>query len=110
MFRIPPEFNKTLFTKHGVPPPGYLAYVQWFTKPASTPKSRRSHQMLAVTHQPGRPEYSIIETKDIRRNCQLMPAFGEKFDPSWTADNVLDRCSRFHVNNFQDPHAYQSLW
>ncbi|KAA1479326.1 hypothetical protein DENSPDRAFT_862008 [Dentipellis sp. KUC8613] len=107
LFRLPSDFNAVLFTDYDVSPPGHLAFVEWFSPPASR---KHDHQMYTVTHKCARADVSIIEVKDIRRNCQLIPIFGERADRAWTKSNVLDRCEGFYVNNFQDHHAYQSLW
>ncbi|EIN09379.1 hypothetical protein PUNSTDRAFT_66356, partial [Punctularia strigosozonata HHB-11173 SS5] len=106
-FRIPEQFTAVMFTNHGVSPPGHLAFVEWYTPPSS---KGRDHQMYTVTQKRGRPKVEIIEVSKIQRNCQLFPIFGNKADRSWSSTNVLDRCERFLVNNFQDQHAYQTLW
>lgn len=106
-FRIPKRFDVTMFAEHGITPPEHLAYVEWFTAPTS---KNRDHLMYTVTRKHGQPEAEIIDVRSIRRNCQLVPFFGERVDRSWTSDNVLDTCEKFLVNNFQDQHTYQTLW
>ncbi|EIN13305.1 hypothetical protein PUNSTDRAFT_59004 [Punctularia strigosozonata HHB-11173 SS5] len=106
-FKVPEQFSKAMFTDYGVSSPGHLAFVEWYTPPSS---KNRHHQMYSVTRKRGQPKVGIIEVCKIRRNCQLFPMFGEKADKSWSSTNVLDRCEKFLVNNFQDQHAYQSLW
>ena len=58
----------------------------------------------------GSPAGSIIPLADIRQSCMLFPAFGATCNDSWTADNVLDTCTSFYVNNWSSMYSYKTLW
>lgn len=90
-----------------------LAYVEWYTglKSAAEPV----HNMYSIKklyRTDHTPSGSVIPLTSIRQSCMLFPAFGynKVIDPTWTTDNVLDSCSSFLVNNWQNMYSYKTIW
>ena len=57
----------------------------------------------------GRRLASIIQVDSIHCSCYLTPQFGPtaQRDPTWTSDNVLDRCTTFFVNSHLSLYFFQ---
>lgn len=60
-------------------------------------------------------ESAIVNMASIRRSCHLFPQFPKekiaKTDAKgWTSDNVLELCEVFHINNYVDMPAFQSIY
>lgn len=64
---------------------------------------------------PSQRQSAIIQLNSIRRSCHLFPQFpkGKVADTDakhWTSTNVLELYPAFHINNFIDLHAYQTIY
>ena len=89
--------------------PEHLAYIEWFS-PFTHPDPNHGLYKLTRSLNGGQRLASIVEIKDIRRSCQLWPAFGPVAPRDWSSSNVLEQCSTFFVSAFSDLHAYQIIF
>ncbi|KAF8870929.1 hypothetical protein BD779DRAFT_1614010 [Infundibulicybe gibba] len=82
-----------------------LAYVEWYT-PFSTPdKASGLYTVKPSTR--NRHIYAEIITVDrIVRNCHVTPKYNKKKPPSWTSENVVDRCEALHPSPYSDTHMF----
>ncbi|KAI0070092.1 hypothetical protein K474DRAFT_1744707 [Panus rudis PR-1116 ss-1] len=103
-----PDFAHGIF-KGDQPVPKYLVYVEWFTA-FTNPDPNHGMYRVSPLIRNGSRVASIIPLSNIRRSAHLFPVFGAVADRSWTADNVLDQCSKFYVNNFSDRHMYGIIY
>lgn len=94
--------------------PTHFAYVQWFSR--FRPRPERYHGLHQVKHSfinnarvHNERTACIIPIERIQRSVSLIPWFGRRVDPTWTAYNVLERCKQFYINAFSDKHAYITL-
>jgi hypothetical protein len=57
-------------------------------------------------------DFDIIEAKNIRRSCHLIPKFGvgEKVDRASSSETALDDNQKFWLNNYVDKAAYRSIF
>lgn len=94
-----------------------LAYVEWYTRQAST--ADKTHGMYKITSSydtQGRQQGSIISLSSIRPSCMLFPIFPKPRTPeakileNWTPDNVLDEAKSFLISNFLDLYTFQTIW
>ena len=87
IFEIPNRVIEEVFTTPNAPPPGHLAYVEWFSP---IPVARCSnHDLYKVTRltQNGRRRASIIPIASIIRSIHLLPILASArgpFGPSFT--------------------------
>ncbi|KAF5343781.1 hypothetical protein D9757_014804 [Collybiopsis confluens] len=75
-----------------------LAYVTWYTRFKQAPDSKSGVGMYHVKpsyDSKGMAQGAIIPLSAIRQSCMLVPSKHAEWDPSWTSDNILDRCSSF---------------
>lgn len=73
-------------------------------------------------HADGTPAGAIVPLSMIRQSCQLIPHFPKpthaqlkdltfcSIPTDWTTDTVLDKASRFVLNNWASKYSYQTLW
>ncbi|KAF5378642.1 hypothetical protein D9757_006259 [Collybiopsis confluens] len=71
-----------------------LAYVEWFTQFDKKPDPVT--EMYQV-----KPILPDSASTTGRNSCMLVPS-KEEWDMGWTSENILDKCSSFHVNNLQN--------
>ncbi|KAI0069583.1 hypothetical protein K474DRAFT_1610247 [Panus rudis PR-1116 ss-1] len=107
IFSIPP-LGQRLFQSVGANY-DYLVYVEWFT-PFTHPDPNHGMYKISPLYRDGSRVASIIPLANIRRSAHLLPVFGAVADRTWTADNVLDVCSKFYVNNFSDRHMFGIIY
>ena len=99
---------------------GPLAYVEWYAKlpPRPDPVHMMYEVRKAPLHVDGSPVGAVVPLNLIRQSCQLIPSFPKPTTsdtPShiprdWNSHNVLDKGSRFLLNNWASKYAYQTLW
>ncbi|KAN0131568.1 hypothetical protein V8E53_010676 [Lactarius tabidus] len=109
VFEIPKRVVEEVFTAPNTPPPGYLAYVEWFSPIPITRGS--NHHLRKVTRltQNGRRRASIIPVTSIIRSVHLLPVFGPHVPQGWNAFTVLELCNSFYINPFSDRQNYLIL-
>ena len=88
IFQLPQEYGTF---------PHPLAYVEWFMG-FSTPVTDLGMYQISRSSHSHRRQVSIIPITQIKCSIHLIPKFGKQMDPSWTADDVLERCKYFYVN------------
>ncbi|KAI0040586.1 hypothetical protein FA95DRAFT_1502597 [Auriscalpium vulgare] len=107
ILRIPPSIESAVMRVHGLKEPlGVLVYVEWYSRF----NGKNTDNNMYPVSMSQNPEACVVPASAVRRGCQLIPRFDERADRAWTAENVLDRCRNFFVNNYTDHHAYQSIW
>lgn len=86
--------------------PSVFAYVEWFTpfEAESRPPHHLWQTKLLIVR--GERVATLIPVGKIQRSVHLFPSFGPEAPSDWNSGNVLDRCTKFFVNAFQDRHAY----
>lgn len=64
--------------------------------------------MFKVSHSTHnfRRHASVIPVTQIVCSCHLLPIWGKRADPTWTSNNVLDKCTRFFVNPYLQHHDF----
>ncbi|KAH9913802.1 uncharacterized protein BXZ73DRAFT_55309 [Epithele typhae] len=97
IFRVPATFGARF--EHP------LAYVEWFT-PFREPDPITGMFRVSVSTHHRRHRSSIIPITSIVRSCHLIPVWGRSVDPTWTTDNVLDKCQKFYVNPYLRHHDF----
>ncbi|KAF8485578.1 hypothetical protein JB92DRAFT_2760696, partial [Gautieria morchelliformis] len=50
---------------------------------------------------------TIVPIDSILRSCHLTPKFGRQRNATWTAENVLDKCSDFFLNSHRSIYMFQ---
>ena len=108
VFALPRSVSKELMPD--VIAPGPLAYVKWYT-PFKEPD--RTHGMYKISRtRNARNEVigDVIEVRNIRRSCHLIPACGSTVPRARTSSNVLDSCDDYWLNAFSDQHMYMCLF
>ena len=109
VFEIPNRVIEEVFTAPNTPPPGYLAYVEWFSP---IPVTRGpNHLLYKVTRltQNGCRRASIIPVTSIIRSVHLLPSFGLHTPREWNTFTVLELCNSFYINPFSDRENYLVL-
>ncbi|KAJ7875217.1 hypothetical protein B0H13DRAFT_1894237 [Mycena leptocephala] len=101
VFKLSSKVTAALFP--GVPPPGHLAYVEWFSAFPRQPEP--NHLMYKISRLEERVA-SIIPIENIRRSIHLFPQFGPVVPRAWTSQNVLDSATKFYVSPWSDRHSY----
>jgi hypothetical protein len=111
IFKIPDHFAMALFNE-GIEIPGHLAYVEWFSLPRAKEHNSGMYSMTRSFKGPqnGMHDAAVVAVESIRCSCQLIPKFDKPCNRAWSAENVLDRCKHFFVNNFVDNYMYQTIW
>ena len=90
-------------------PPGHLAYVERFTPFAAAPDP--VHGLYKVKRRldaDGARLASIVEVRNIRRSCHLLPVYGPVAPREWSSSTVLQHCDTFWLNSFSDIHMYMT--
>lgn len=85
-----------------------LAYVEYFT--AFTTQWQYSDFYFvkwSIKGGSGRREARVVALRSIWCSCHLIPVFGSATNPTWTADNVLEKCPSFYVNSYLDTDTFQ---
>ena len=88
--------------------PQHLAYIEWYSPLPNNPE--RNHLLYKVSPQrepDGSQICGIIPVANICRSVHLFPKFGQFAPQDWTANNVLDICNTFFLNDFTDRHMYR---
>ncbi|KAJ6459244.1 hypothetical protein C8R45DRAFT_1056242 [Mycena sanguinolenta] len=101
VFKLSRKVTAGLFP--GVPPPGHLAYVEWFSAFPRQPEP--NHLMYKISRLEERIA-CIIPIENIRRSIHLFPQFDPVVPRSWTSQNVLDSATKFYVSPWSDRHLY----
>ena len=102
---------------------GPLAYVEWFVKlPVCADPIHMMYKVRKMplrVHTDGKPPDEVVSLSTIQQLCQLIPRFPRptsvdgpptKIPEVWHSHNVLDRASRFLLNNWATKYVYQTLW
>ncbi|EPQ52542.1 hypothetical protein GLOTRDRAFT_79649 [Gloeophyllum trabeum ATCC 11539] len=106
VFSIPPRAVATLFKR---PPPGHLAYVEWFTAFSMTPDANSGMYKVSRSIQNGERLASVIPVCQIERSVHLFPKWGPVAPREWSSSTVLDSAPAFFVNPFLDRHTFVTL-
>ncbi|KAJ7119227.1 hypothetical protein C8R43DRAFT_1152418 [Mycena crocata] len=101
VFKLARRITDMLFPD--APPPGHLAYVEWFS---AFPRSPEPNHLMYKISRPADRIASIIPIENIRRSIHLFPQFGPVVPRAWTSQNVLDMATKFYVSPWSDRHAY----
>jgi len=81
--------------------PHPLAYVEWFT--ALRHREPISGQYIVTCSMRNhRPNVSVISVDQLARPCHLQGQCGKFISLDWSANNVLEMASAFHVNSYID--------
>ncbi|KAI0037300.1 hypothetical protein FA95DRAFT_1507106, partial [Auriscalpium vulgare] len=111
IFCIPPDIELAFRKAHGLLQPiGTLVYIEWFTRFDGKDINTNMYPISKLSDRSTGPRASVLSVSALRRGVQLVPKFDHRANRTWTAQNVLDKCDSFFVNNFTDHHAYQSIW
>lgn len=86
-----------------------LAYVTWFTNFTSPESDTGMYRVQPSKDSKYQDRGAIVYLTDIRQSCMLTPSRAN-WDPSWTTNNILDRCESFFVNNMQSKYSYQTIY
>ncbi|KAH9918421.1 uncharacterized protein B0H18DRAFT_882796 [Fomitopsis serialis] len=98
---------------------GALAYVEWYS---NLPTQADPIHMMYPVHKPplranGNPVGEVIPLSIIRQSCQLVPRppGSTRTDnlvvpDDWDTHTVLDKATKFWLNNWASKYAYQTLW
>ena len=87
-----------------------LAYVTWFTRFRPSPDNDTGmYRIEPAKDSKAQAQGMIIHLTDIRQSCMLTPS-KTNWDPTWTRDNILDKCESFLVNNMQSKYSYQTIY
>ncbi|EIW53615.1 uncharacterized protein TRAVEDRAFT_133656 [Trametes versicolor FP-101664 SS1] len=108
VFKLPKAACQELFPDVLVP--GHLAYVERFT-PFTAPDP--AHGLYKVTRRrdaAGARLATVVEVRNIRRSCHLLPVTGAVVPREWTSSTVLESSESFWVNPFSDLHMYMTLF
>ncbi|KAI9068635.1 hypothetical protein FKP32DRAFT_1561245 [Trametes sanguinea] len=109
IFKLPRKAHARLFP--GFEPPEHLAYVEWFTAFTQPDPIHGMYKVSrSVRARDGARLASVIEVRNIRRSCHLIPQFGPVVPRDWLSSNVLERCSTFWVNPFTDRHTFMVVF
>ncbi|EPS92507.1 hypothetical protein FOMPIDRAFT_1137693 [Fomitopsis schrenkii] len=130
IFKLPETIHECGTANGTIPAPqewkerGPLAYVEWFAKlPAQVDPVHMMYEVKKMPlHADGTPAGAIVPLSMIRQSCQLIPHFPKpthaqlkdltfcSIPTDWTTDTVLDKASRFVLNNWASKYSYQTLW
>lgn len=84
----------------------YLAYVEWFSPLAAAPDPKHHMYKVTRTTRNGRRCASVIRVDTILGSVHLFPRFGAVIPKEWNSFTVLEQCTSFFVNPFQDIDSY----
>ncbi|KAJ7246428.1 hypothetical protein C8J57DRAFT_1081604 [Mycena rebaudengoi] len=82
-----------------------LAYVEWYTS-FSTPDPISGLLTVKPSTRNNHVYGEVIEVVRIVRNCHLLPKYGRCKDPTWTTENITDRCKAFFPSPYSDIHSF----
>lgn len=90
-----------------------LAFIEWYSKFQDSP--RKDSMMYAVNklELDGVPRQAdIIPVANIRQCCMLTPNATSKtnWENDWESSNILDKCKKFLVNNFQSKYMFGTIY
>ncbi|KAF8511993.1 hypothetical protein JB92DRAFT_3174281 [Gautieria morchelliformis] len=71
-----------------------LAYIEWFRQIGEPNELLRLSPVSYATRE-GRHHEAIVPIHSILHSCHLTPKFSRQRNATWTAENVLDKCSDF---------------
>ncbi|KAE9391878.1 hypothetical protein BT96DRAFT_831375 [Gymnopus androsaceus JB14] len=100
IFRLP-----TTVTRNGFPED---APMEWPTEPLAY-VDLAMYRVQPSKDSKYQDRAAIVYLTDIRQSCMLTPSRAN-WDPSWTTNNILDRCKSFFVNNMQSKYSYQTIY
>ncbi|KAF8514654.1 hypothetical protein JB92DRAFT_2918097 [Gautieria morchelliformis] len=83
-----------------------LAYIEWF-RPIGEPNEPLCMPPVSYATREGRHHAAIVPIHSILRSCHLTPKFGRQRNATWTAENVLDKCSDFFLNSHLSIYMFQ---
>ncbi|KAF8486519.1 hypothetical protein JB92DRAFT_3258522, partial [Gautieria morchelliformis] len=83
-----------------------LAYIEWFRQIGEPNEPLRMSPVSYATRE-GRHHAAIVPIHLILRSCHLTPKFGRQRNATWTAENVLDKCSDFFLNSHLSIYMFQ---
>ena len=106
VFEIPNRVIKEVFTAQNNPPPGHLAYVEWFSPIPITCSSNYNLYKVTRLTQNGQQRASIIPVASIFHSVHLFPIHTPWESNTFT---VLDMCNSFYINPFSDRENYLLL-
>lgn len=94
--------------------PTHFVYVEWFSRLRAQPESwhklyRVDHSVINNARVQNERAACILPLERVQRSVSLLPSFGRRIDPTWTAENVLQPCTHFYVDAFSDKHAYVTM-
>ncbi|KAF8868191.1 hypothetical protein BD779DRAFT_1684565 [Infundibulicybe gibba] len=108
IFSIPERSILGLF--HGLKPPRYLAYIEWFTPFRQAPEPDHGlYQLKRAYSSDGERLVSVVPLLSIQQSAHLFPHFPEQVPHGWASHNVLDTCSRFFLNSQTDRYGFVRL-
>jgi hypothetical protein len=90
IFNLPQQFGA-----HAHP----LAYVEWFTR-IGTPETASGMSVIPRSTQNLRPNAEVVSLEQLTRGCHLIGKAGATLDPTWNADNILDKADSFYLNSY----------
>ncbi|KZV74632.1 hypothetical protein PENSPDRAFT_572729 [Peniophora sp. CONT] len=110
IFSISETAKETTFADKAGDVPDRLAYIEWFSRKPAHPASKH-HGLYCVERSAIEQDrlVSILPIDRIKRSVSLFPCFGKELNPTWTKDNVLEKCTKFFINPFSDRHAYITM-
>ncbi|VDB87450.1 unnamed protein product [Peniophora sp. CBMAI 1063] len=113
IFSLPKSTLDMVFGDEAANLPTHFVYVEWFSRFRRPEQSHGLHRISRTIINNARVQNerasAILPYDRVQRSVSLIPHFGPTVNPSWTADNVLERCSEFYVNAFSDKHAYMTM-
>ncbi|KAH9856108.1 hypothetical protein C2E23DRAFT_866199 [Lenzites betulinus] len=91
-------------------PPGHLAYIERFSSFTAPDPIHGLYKVTRSRDPAGARLASVVEVRNIRRSCHLLPVSGTVVPREWTSSTVLDCSDSFWVNPFVDLHMYMTLF
>lgn len=116
VFKLPENLVTSVFGSHlpaSILDP--LVYIDWFSRPPSHPDKNNGMFKITRPVDVTKRDAAILPLTSIRRSCHLFPHFPKGKVSStkakeWTSDTVLELCDTFHINNYVDMHAFQTIY
>ena len=90
--------------------PRPLAYVEWYTPFKEPDRNHGMYKVSRVCNARHEPVSDVIEVRNIRRSCHLIPACIGAVPRDRTSSTVLDNCEDYWLNIFSDQHMYMTLF
>ena len=108
IFKLPKRASDDLFPD--VLAPGHLVYIERFTRLTAPDPVHGMYKVKRLRNANGARLASVVEVRNIRRSCHLLPEIGPVVPREWTSSTVLDRCDTFWLNPFSDLHMYMTVF